>query len=79
MSKNDITGLIEFLPEESRLFFEGASYFQTPEFHSRRRELTLYFALKAPLPYEVYDRMVNALRLTFHASVDVTIQRKTAK
>ena len=49
MSKNDITGLIEFLPEELASFFEGASYFQTPEFHSRRRELTLYFALKAPL------------------------------
>lgn len=79
MSKNDITGLIEFLPEELASFFEGASYFQTPEFHSRRRELTLYFALKAPLPYEVYDRMVNALRLTFHASVDVTIQAENGE
>lgn len=74
MPQNDITGLIEFLPEELASFFEDASYYQPPEFHSRRRELKLFFTLKAPLPYETFSKLIDTLRLTFHASVDITIQ-----
>lgn len=79
MSQSDITGLIEFLPEELASFFEGASYSQSPEFHSKRRELRLYLDLKAPLPYEAYERMIHTLRLHFHASVDVTIRAEKAR
>ena len=79
MSQSDITGLIEFLPEELASFFEGASYSQSPEFHSKRRELRLYLDLKAPLPYEAYERMIHTLRLHFHASVDVTIRAEKSE
>lgn len=69
MSTQEITGLLEFLPEELASFFKQASYYQAPEFHTKRRELILFISLSKPLPFDIYERVIDQLRLALHAGI----------
>ena len=74
MNHSDVTGFIEYLPEEIQSFLETATYYKNPEYHSRRRELRLYIQVDKVLPCDIYERMIQQLKLNLHVSVNIAIQ-----
>lgn len=78
MQTNDIQALIEFLPQELASFFKEASFYKRPEFHTKRRELVLGIQLPAPLDFEVYENLIDKIKLAFHCALDLSIQTKTS-
>ena len=76
MSHSDILGLITYLPEEIQSYLEEASYVKAPQYHARRRELQLHIEVLKTLPCEIYERIIQQLKLNLHVAVTLQIQTK---
>ena len=78
MSHSDILGLITYLPEDIQAHLQEASYVETPKYHARRRELQLYIEVIKTLPCEIYERIIQQLKLNLHVAVTLQIRAKDA-
>ena len=76
MNHSDVIGLITYLPEEIQSYLEEATYFKNPEYHSKRRELQVYMEVQKVLPREIYERIIQQLKLNLHVSVFLKIQAR---
>ena len=79
MNHSDVVGLITYLPEEIQPYLESAVYFKNPEYHARKRELKLFLRIQKVLPCEIYERIVQQLKLSLHVSVYVDVQAESSQ